>query len=198
VTHVAVIIGSTRQGRFGDKPARWIQEQLEARPGVSVDLLDLLDFPLPFFDDALAPGRRGDAPIADPAVAAWSAAIDRADAFVIIAPEYNHGYPAVLKNAIDHLYREWVRKPVAFVGYGNAGGARSIEQLRQVAIELEMAPVKRAVAIPTDLIVKFMFEGIEDLDFSSAQDATDAMIDDLLWWASALEKARTESLAVAA
>src|SRR5215203_3178500 len=139
MAHVAVIIGSTRQGRFADKPAKWIQKRLAERPGLTVELLDLRDFPLPFFEDANSPARRGNAPISDPVVAAWSEAIARANAFVVIAPEYNHGYTAVLKNAIDHLYHEWVRKPIAFVSYGNAGGARSIEQLRQVVIELEMA-----------------------------------------------------------
>lgn len=193
--HIAVILGSTRQGRFGDKPARWVQQQLATRPGVATELLDLRDFPLPFYDLAEAPARRGNAPHSDPALAAWSEAIGRADAFVVVTPEYNHGYPAVLKNAFDHLYREWVRKPIAFVSYGSAGGARSIEQLRQVAIELEMAPVKRAVAIPTDIIMKFMFEGIEDLDFSSANDAANAMIDDLLWWTAALTAARAEAVA---
>ncbi len=196
--HVAVIIGSTRQGRFADKPATWILERLAERPGVTAELLDLRDFPLPFFDDAMAPARRGNIPPSDSTVASWAEAIGRADAFVVIAPEYNHGYTAVLKNAIDHLYAEWVRKPIAFVSYGSAGGARAIEQLRQVVIELEMAPIKHAVAIPVDILVKFMFEGIEDLDFSAADSAADAMIDDLLWWTDALTAARSSQLAEAA
>jgi NAD(P)H-dependent FMN reductase len=195
MTNIAVIIGSTRQGRFADKPARWIAERLAERTDVSVELLDLRDFALPFFEDPASPMRRGNAPQTDPALAAWSDAIGRADAFVIVAPEYNHGYPAVLKNALDHLYNEWVRKPVAFVGYGNAGGARSIEQLRQVVIELEMAPIKRAVAVPIEVIKRFIFEGIEELDFSEADTAADAMIDDLLWWAETLANARTAVLA---
>jgi NAD(P)H-dependent FMN reductase len=74
-----------------------------------------------------------------------------------VSPEYNHGYTAVLKNAIDHLYTEWNRKPVGFGGYGNASGARAIEQLRQVAVELEMTPIKRSVAVPLEQIKRFIF-----------------------------------------
>jgi NAD(P)H-dependent FMN reductase len=195
MTHVAVIIGSTRQGRFGDKPARWIAERLGERPDITVEILDLRDFPLPFFDDALAPARRAGLPQSDSAMAAWTEAIDRADAFVIITAEYNHGYTAVLKNALDHLYREWNRKPVAFVGYGNAGGARAIEQLRAVAIELEMAPIKRALAVPMEALMKYFMEQSDDLDFSAGDDAAEAMIDELLWWAGALAAARETALA---
>lgn len=191
---VAVIVGSTRQGRFGDKPARWIAEKLEAHPDIAVELLDLVDFALPFFDEPASPAFRSGVPIADPAVRAWSEAIARADAFVIVTAEYNHGYPAVLKNALDHLYAEWSRKPVAFVGYGNAGGARAIEQLRQVAIELEMAPIKRSVAVPLEALKQFHFEQTEDLDFSLADVAAEAMIAELLWWASALKPARVEAV----
>lgn len=196
MTRIAIIIGSTRQGRFGDKPARWIAEELATRSDVEYDLLDLRDFPLPFFDDALAPARRAGLPPADPAVAAWAEAIDRADAFIIITAEYNHGYTAVLKNAIDHLYSEWNRKPVAFVGYGNAGGARAIEQLRAVAIELEMAPIKRSVAVPVETLIAYIMEQSEELDFSRADDTLRAMIDELLWWATALTPARLAAAAV--
>ncbi len=195
MTHIAVIVGSTRQGRFGDKPARWIADRLAERSDITVEVLDLRDFPLPFFDDALAPARRAGIPASDPVTAAWSEAIDRADAFVIVAAEYNHGYTAVLKNALDHLYREWNRKPVAFVGYGNAGAARSIEQLRAVAIELEMAPIKRAVAVPMEALMKYFMEQSDDLDFSAGNDAADTMIEELLWWATALASARNGALA---
>jgi NAD(P)H-dependent FMN reductase len=112
MNRIAVIVGSTRQGRFADKPAQWIAQKLADRPDVDVELLDLRDFPLPFFDDPVSPAWRNGAPIADPILRAWSEAIDRADGFIIVSPEYNHGYTAVLKNAIDHLYAEWNRKPV--------------------------------------------------------------------------------------
>lgn len=191
---IAVIIGSTRQGRFADKPAQWIAGKLAERPDVEVEILDLRDFPLPFFEDSVAPARRAGAPIADPVIRAWSEAVERADAYVILAAEYNHGYTAVLKNAIDHLYDEWGRKPVAFVGYGAVNGARAIEQLRQVAIELDMVPIKRSVSVPTSQLARFILEGATDLDFSEADDAAESMIDDLLWWTRTLAAARQEAL----
>jgi NAD(P)H-dependent FMN reductase len=194
MNRIAVIVGSTRQGRFADKPAQWIAQKLADRPDVDVELLDLRDFPLPFFDDPVSPAWRNGAPIADPILRAWSEAIDRADGFIIVSPEYNHGYTAVLKNAIDHLYAEWNRKPVGFVGYGNASGARAIEQLRQVAVELEMTPIKRSIAIPVEQIKRFIFEGATDLDFSEADHAAGAMIDELLWWVDALSTARKAAL----
>jgi NAD(P)H-dependent FMN reductase len=191
---IAVIVGSTRQGRFADKPAQWIAQKLADRPDVDIELLDLRDFPLPYFDDPVSPAWRNGAPIADPILRAWSEAIDRADGFIIVSPEYNHGYTAVLKNAIDHLYAEWNRKPVGFVGYGNASGARAIEQLRQVAVELEMTPIKRSIAIPVEQIKRFIFEGATDLDFSEADQAAGAMIDELLWWVDALSTTRKAAL----
>ncbi len=194
MSKIAVIIGSTRQGRFADKPAQWIADKLAERSEIEVEILDLRDFPLPFFDDPVSPAWRNGAPIANPTVRAWSEAIDRADGFVMIAAEYNHGYTAVLKNAIDHLYAEWNRKPVGFVGYGAVNGARAIEQLRQVAIELDMAPIRRSVSIPTAQLGRFIMEGATDLDFSEADGAAESMIDDLVWWVDALAAARSTAL----
>jgi NAD(P)H-dependent FMN reductase len=193
---IAIIVGSTRQGRFADKPAQWIAQKLAERSDVDVELLDLRDFPLTFFDDPVSPAWRNGAPIADPTLRAWSEAIDRADGFIIVSPEYNHGYTAVLKNAIDHLYTEWNRKPVGFVGYGGVNGSRAIEQLRQVVIELDMAPIKRSVSIPTAQLGRFIMEGANEFDFSEADGAAEAMIDDLLWWVDALASARKRAALV--
>lgn len=95
---------------------------------------------------------------ANPLAKQWSEKISEADCFIMIAPEYNHGYTAVLKNAIDWLGHEWKNKPVGFVSYGNAGGARAIEQLRQVVIELQMHPIKNALHIPLDVYRAAMAE----------------------------------------
>jgi NAD(P)H-dependent FMN reductase len=146
---IAVIIGSTRQGRFSHKAAAWIAYELGKLPDVAVSLLDLRDHPLPFFDSPAAPMRMGGV-YPYPAVQAFAAEIAKADAFVMVAPEYNHGYTAVLKNAIDWLYGEWINKPVGFVSYGNAGGARAVEQLRQVVVEMQMLPIKYGVHLPVD------------------------------------------------
>ena len=107
--------------------------------------------------------------------------------------EYNHGYPAVLKNALDHLFAEFNRKPVAFVGYGNVGGARAIEQLRQVVVELEMAPLRHAVHILPHVMIEVM-QADEFLPamFSPLDERLDLLVRDLVWWAAALAAARNE------
>ena len=143
--HIQVILGSTRQGRHGDKVANWFMHHAGARDDISVELVDLADWPLPFFDSPVPPAY---APSPDPRTRAWAAKVAEADGYVLVTPEYNHGYPAVLKNALDHLYREWNGKPVGFVGYGGpGGGVRAVEQLRQVVVELSMFPLRHQVIL---------------------------------------------------
>ena len=111
---------------------------------------------------------------------------------MLLTPEYNHGYPAALKNAMDHTFVEWRRKPVAFVGWGNVGGARAIEQLRLVAVEFEMAPLRHAVHILPDLLVaarKAPEASVASI-FSPLEPKLDKLADDLCWWADALAAAR--------
>jgi NAD(P)H-dependent FMN reductase len=154
--NIQVILGSTRQGRFGDKPAHYVLGELQKRADVRAELVDLMDWPLPFFDHPVSPMR---AKITEPAIVAkWAAKVGEADGYVIVTPEYNHGYPAVLKNALDWVYTEWTKKPVGFVGYGSTGGARAIEQLRQVVIELEMVPIREALHIPIDVYLAVVKE----------------------------------------
>src|SRR5882672_8997976 len=133
MTAISVIIGSTRQGRFSEKPAGWILQHLNERSGVDARLLDLRDFPMPFFDQPVSPATPGRAPYENEAVKRWTDAIAASDAFVFVTPEYNYGASAVLKNAIDWVYPEWNRKAAAFVSYGSALGARSVQQLRETA-----------------------------------------------------------------
>jgi NAD(P)H-dependent FMN reductase len=187
---IQVITGSTRPARFGEKPARWVTEGLAARGDLSVELVDLRDYPLPFFEQPLPPAYSlRDYP--DDAIARWGRKVDEADGFVFVASEYNHGYPASLKNALDHAFPEWHRKPVAFVGYGNVGGARAIEQLRQVVVELEMAPLRHAVHILPDVMVPAMkADGYDASLFSSLSPKLERLGDDLAWWARALAAAR--------
>lgn len=187
---IAVIIGSTRQDRFADHPARWIADHLRSQPDIQVDVIDLREHPLPFFD-APPPAYTGrDYPTSD--VAAFGRRIDQADGFVILTAEYNHGYTAVLKNAMDHTFVEWHRKPVAFVGWGNVGGARAIEQLRLVAVEFEMAPLRHAVHILPDIMRAARSAGDDPRPdiFAGLQPKLDTMTTDLVWWTEALRKAR--------
>lgn len=117
---------------------------------------------------------------------------------IVVSPEYNHGYSAVLKNAFDHIYPEWARKPIGFVGYGNAGSARAIEQLRQVAVELQMWPIKAAIHIPTDVYLAVMKQQpvppdpavFDPLKTSPFGDRVAMFFGDLLWAAGALKEAR--------
>src|SRR3979411_1310355 len=148
MTVISGIIGSTREGRFSEKPAKWILQHLKKRASVDARLLDLRDFPMPFFDQPATPAMPGRPPYKNEVVQRWTAAIAQSDGFVFVTPEYNYGTSAVLKNAIDWVYPEWNRKAAAFVSYGSAMGARAVQQLRETAIEIQLAPVRSAVHIP--------------------------------------------------
>ena len=124
MTVISVIVGSTRQGRFSEKPAQWIFQRLKNRGGVDARLLDLRDFPMPFFDQPVPPAMPGRPAYENEVVKKWTAEIARSDGFIFVTPEYNYGPSAVLKNALDWVYPEWNRKAAAFVSYGGAMGAR--------------------------------------------------------------------------
>ena len=155
---IKIIIGSTRSSRFSEKPAHWIYEEARKRKGVSVELLDLRDYPMPFLEPKVPADSGGNH--SNSIVQTWAEKIKDGDAFVIVTPEYNHGYPAVLKNALDSIFHQWNKKPVGFVSYGDAGGARSVEQLRQVVIELKMVPLGNAVHISGDVYKAIMNEKV--------------------------------------
>lgn len=196
---IKIIVGSTRQNRFSEKPAQWILEEAKKLEGVEVELLDLRDYPMPFFDSPMSPSM-GKGQYSDEGVKKWAKKINDGDAFIIITPEYNHGYSAVLKNALDVIYPEWNRKPVGFVSYGSALGARSVEQLRQVAVELQMAPIRNAIHIPVDIFFAAMMgkgptgpEMFEPIRKGMMGDRVQMFFGDLLWWARALKAARENS-----
>ncbi len=196
---ICIILGSIRNGRFGERPAKWINEELKTWEGVDVDFVDLKDYPMPFFDSPTSPSMM-EKKYQNENVQKWSAKVDNADAFIIISPEYNHGYSSVLKNALDWLSPEWSRKAVGFVSYGSASGARAIEQLREVAIELNMAPIRKSVHINWDFIMKTW----QNKDISNAElfaplrkgmgpDHLADFVNDLVWTAKAMKNARNNS-----
>jgi NAD(P)H-dependent FMN reductase len=193
MTIISVIVGSTRQGRFSEKPAQWIIHHLKKRDGIEARLLDLRDFPMPFFDQALPPAMPGRAPYENEVVKRWTAAIAASDGFVFVTPEYNYGPPAVLKNAIDWVYAEWNRKAAAFVSYGGTLGARSVQQLRETAIELQLAPVRSSVHIPVATLWAHFQGGDVDKGLAELETPANVMIADLLWWTAALKAARAGS-----
>ncbi len=184
---LGVILASTRQGRRGEGFARWIHALLSERPSIQIELLDLRDWRLPNYDDAAMP------PVAektytDPTALGWVEKIGTLDGYVIVTPEYSHGYPGGLKNAIDHAFAVWANKPVAFVSYGGtAAGARAVEQLRLVAIELRMVPIRDEVNVR--LIGVTLDQRGQPTEEFYVKRAT-AMIDTLLWWARVTKDGR--------
>lgn len=189
---IKVLVGSTREGRFSDKPAAWIADLAKAQEGVEVEVLDLRDYPMPFYEESVSPSMVQDGAYANPAVRTWADKIREADAFIIVTPEYNRGPSAVLKNALDQVYAEWNKKPVAFVGHGSALGARAIEQLRTNAIELQMAPIRQAVGMPWSGMLLAEDGTLKPDAFAPYEKAAVGLIESLLWWGRALKAARTD------
>jgi NAD(P)H-dependent FMN reductase len=190
MSKVGIIISSTRPNRFADHPAKWIFEKASKRNSFEVELLDLRDYPMPFFEEAAPPAW---APSQNPVALEWQKKVAEMDGFVVVAAEYNRGPTAVLKNAIDYAYPQWNRKPIAFVGYGSTGAARAIEQLRNISVELQMAPIRVGVHIQMQayLAVAQGEKTLDDFDFLN-QGAED-MLDQLTWWLDALKTARDKA-----
>ncbi|MFA5838394.1 MAG: NAD(P)H-dependent oxidoreductase [Candidatus Paceibacterota bacterium] len=188
--NIKVIAGSTREGRFSNKAAAWIAEEIKKQEGVAVEVLDLRDYDMPFFNEPMSPSFKQE-PYKNEAVARFTKKIEEGEAFVIVTPEYNHGTSGVLKNALDWVYPEWNNKPVAFVSYGGVGGARAIEQLRLNAIELQMAPIRNSVHIPGEQYFQVLFGKIDAKElFASVSKQAEDMITQLLWWTRSLKNAR--------
>jgi len=184
---IGIIVGTTRAGRFSEKPAAWIAEVAKARSDMEVEIVDLRDYPMPFFDEPTSPAW---APSKDEVAQRWQKKIAELDGYIIVAAEYNRAPTAVLKNALDYAYNEWNNKPVAFVGYGGTGGARAVEQLRLIAVELQMAPTRTGVHIMWPVMVAVKDEGKDLADFDFLQQGAKDMLDQLSWWAHALKAAR--------
>lgn len=179
---VAVIIGSTRNGRFAPTVAKWFVEQASARNDVSVDLIDLADADLPHTLTDF-----GETPT--DAVTAVTPRLAEAQAFVVVTPEYNHSYPVAIKNVIDWHYDEWQAKPVAFVSYGGvAGGLRAVEHLRQVFAELHAVTIRDTVSFHGAL-QQFDAEG-KPRDPEPCNEAAGVLMNQLVWWAQALAEAK--------
>jgi len=187
---LAIIIGSTRANRFADHPARWIHDHVVKRGDAEVETLDLRDYPIPFFDEAASPIY---APPRNEVAQRWQKRVAAADGYIVVAAEYNRGPTAVLKNALDHAYQEYNNKPIAFVGYGGVGGARAIEQLRLIAIELQMAPIRAGVHIMGPAYLGAAREGKSLHEFDALNQSAAQMLDQLMWWVAALKAAREKA-----
>lgn len=177
--NLAIIIGSTREGRFGDTVGRWFAKEAANHGAFAVDLIDLIDIKLPATHRAKP----------TPEVDAFRARLAAADAFVIVTPEYNHSYPASLKHAIDQGYVEWMAKPVGFVSYGGTvGGVRAIEHLRHVFAELHATTIRDYVVF---IRARSQFDADgKPIDPEGRSNAARTMLDRLAWWGEALRTAR--------
>src|SRR5712692_1293164 len=136
---IAIIISTTRAARFGEKAAKWIHAIAAARTDMSVELIDLRDYPMPFFDE---PATNAWVPSKNPVAQRWQKKVAEFDGYIFVTAEYNHGVPAVLKNALDYAYPEWNKKAAGFVGYGSVGGSRAVEHLRLIAAVLQMETIR--------------------------------------------------------
>jgi NAD(P)H-dependent FMN reductase len=174
---LGIVVASIREGRRGGVIGGWVRDQAHAHGGFAVELIDLEAIDLPLLTEPNHPvlGQYTQQPTRD-----WSATVAPLDAFVFVTPEYDHGFPATLKNAIDHLHKEWNYKPVGFVSYGGvAAGTRSVQMLKQVLGALRMFPVYDGVAIPA--INERLPDGGDELaDDEPMREAAAAMFDELL------------------
>ncbi|PYE82508.1 NADPH-dependent FMN reductase [Pseudoroseicyclus aestuarii] len=187
---IALIVGSTRDSRFAEKPVAWLKGVAAERDDLTLDILDIRDFDLPFFNE---PASQLWMPSSDANAVRWQEALEPYDGFVFQVAEYNHSITGALKNALDQAYTPWVRKPMTALAYGGNGGARAVEHLRTIASELQMAPIRFATHIGGGEFMKVHPLG-ENAEMSAIdavlRPSATAMFDDLVWWANALKAAR--------
>ncbi|AOS62244.1 NADPH-dependent FMN reductase [Actinoalloteichus hymeniacidonis] len=200
MTRIAVIVGSTRTHRRGKAVADWTltTARQHAPAGVELELVDLAEFDLPVLDEP-ASGAWG--VYAHEHTKRWSEAIASFDGYVIVTPEYNHGVPGPLKNALDYLYYEWNHKAVGFVGYGTVGGVRAVEQLRQIVADFKLADVATQVTLNT--FTDFDYTGIDITEptitgvFAPAdRHVTDLarLLEEVTVWSCALQPVRAQAV----
>ena len=185
---IGIIISTTRATRFGEKPAKWIHGIAAARGDMDVELIDLRDYPMPFFDEVASNMW---APSKNEVAQRWQKKVAEFDGYIFVTAEYNRGVPAVLKNALDYAYPEWIRKAAAYVGYGSVGAARSIEHLRLISVELQMAPTRTGVHIQGGDFMAVWQQGKDIKELTYLEQNSKTMLDELHWWASALKVARS-------
>lgn len=185
-SRLAIVVASTRPGRVGWEVGRWFNHRAEQHRGFDIDLIDLADVNLPMMDEPKHPRLRQ---YTHAHTKAWSSRVGAADAFVFVMPEYNHGFVAPLKNALDYLYQEWQHKPVGFVSYGGvAAGTRAVQMLKPVLAALKMVPLPEAVPLPN---VRQLLD--EDGRLRPAEPSDKAamrMLDELVRWTWAMRALR--------
>ena len=185
---IAVIIGSIRPNRFGDKPAKWIFDHAKARTDIETEIVDLKDYDLPIFD---SPASDAWMPASNPEVVRWQNKLKEFDGYIFVTAEYNRSVPGALKNAIDQAYSPFLRKAAAFIGYGSVGGARAVEHLRTIAVELQMVPTRHGIHIGgSDFMPIMMGQKTWDDTKGNFDGFVPSLLDDLVWWTNAAKTAR--------
>jgi NAD(P)H-dependent FMN reductase len=187
---IAILIGSTRPTRYADAPAQWMLKQAQARDDIDVELVDLRDHPLPFFDEIASNLWM---PSQNPEAVRWQETIAKYDGFIFVVAEYNHSITGVLKNALDQAYKEWGRKPFTAIGYGGTGAVRAVEHLRMIGVELQMVSTHAAVHIGGGDFMAvhpaFGNQPIEAIE-TSLLNSSKTALDELVWWAKATMAAK--------
>lgn len=190
---IGIVTGSTRPGRNNKAVADWVLQEAQKRADAKYELVDIADYDLPLLDEPMPAVMGG---YSRPHTRRWAAKIAELDAFVFVTPEYNHGLPAALKNAVDYLYREWNDKAAGLVSYGgNGNGSRAVEHLRGVLAAVKVAAVREQVGLS-------LFSDFVNLREFQPQPqnekALHAMLDQVVRWGGALQSVREPQTETAA
>lgn len=184
---LVIIVGSVREGRFGPVVASWVTDQARVHSGFDIEVVDLADIDLPLDLPAIPPKFAGDSYPRPESMTPLTTALEGAEAFIVVTPEYNHSYPASLKAAIDWHFTHWTAKPVAFVSYGGAAGGRhAVLHLENVLTELHAVTIRDGLTFPNYFT---SWEDGQPLDPDASGHAK-TLLDQLAWWARALSAAR--------
>jgi NAD(P)H-dependent FMN reductase len=186
---IQVILASTRPGRLGERVAKWVADTAQQQPGFDVELVDLADYDLPHFNEAVSP-RYNPSRKLSPVVQRWLSKLAEADGYVIVTPEYNHSIPGILKDALDFLDFQIAKKPAAIVSYGTVGGARAAEQLKLVLVEAKAAVVPEAVAIiGAQGVIDEAGNYVSTASYGPREQLATTLTE-LEWWAATLKAGR--------
>ena len=186
---IGIILSTTRETRFADRPARWVNDIAMARGDADYEIVDLRDYPLPFFANQASPRF---APLTDEAQLRFVRKLAEFDGYIFVTAEYNHTIPGVLTNALSYVFDETEKKPAAFVGYGTVGGSRAVEHLRMLVVELSMVPTRFAVHINMEPLIGMLRDGKDFGDYPYLEPTVTPMLDELTWYTRALKAGREE------
>ncbi len=184
---IAIIISSTRASRVGEQAAKYLESVASKRNDLSFEVVDLRDYPMPFFNEVASNAY---VPSSNEVAQKWQQKVASFDGFIFVTAEYNNSITAALKNALDYAYPEWNRKAAAYFSYGSAGGARAVQHLRDICVELQMAPVRHSVLIQGNDFYPIMNGEKQVKDLPYLKGLTETMLDQLAWWTYALKDAR--------